>query len=214
MVATQLPCGERRPGTQLKPFGLRCGLWHTAGRTESARPVDSNQLSNGGAGARPARRSRHGWWSLLLVTALWPAWAQASFLPPDLIDTAADVIAVLVLILVPVGGIYLFWKVHVLPEIIAEKRHHPQKDAIKTLCILSLFFGGLLWPIAWLWAYTKPVMYKLAYGTDKHEDYYKEHPEQQPAPASEAQEVEALKAQIARLEARVAKLSKQEGRAG
>ena len=34
------------------------------------------------------------------------------------------------------------------------------------LCLLSLVFGGLLWPIAWLWAYSKPVMYKMAYGTD------------------------------------------------
>ena len=79
-----------------------------------------------------------------------------------------------VLLLVPVAGIYLFWKVHILPEVIAEQRHHPQKDAIKTLCLLSLFFGGLLWPIAWLWAYSKPVMYKLAYGADKHDDFYKE----------------------------------------
>jgi len=31
---------------------------------------------------------------------------------------------------------------------------------------LSLVFGGLLWPIAWIWAYTKPVLHKLAYGTD------------------------------------------------
>jgi hypothetical protein len=37
-----------------------------------------------------------------------------------------------------------------------------------------LVFGGLLWPIAWLWAYTKPVGYRLAYGTEKHEDYYHE----------------------------------------
>ena len=58
-----------------------------------------------------------------------------------------------------------------LPEKIAEKRHHPQKDAIHTLCLLSLVFGGLLWPIAWLWAYTKPVGYRMAYGTEKHEDY-------------------------------------------
>jgi hypothetical protein len=28
-------------------------------------------------------------------------------------------------------------------------------------------FGGLLWPIAWIWAYSKPVMHKLAYGHDK-----------------------------------------------
>ena len=63
--------------------------------------------------------------------------------------------------------------VHVLPEKIAEKRHHPQQTAIKTLCLLSLVFGGMLWPIAWLWAYTKPIGYKLAYGTDKHENYFK-----------------------------------------
>ncbi|KPK04579.1 MAG: hypothetical protein AMJ64_13275 [Betaproteobacteria bacterium SG8_39] len=88
------------------------------------------------------------------------------------VDTAADVLAWFVIVLVPVAGIYLFWKVHILPEIIAEKRHHPQKDAIKTLCILSLIFGGLLWPFAWLWAYSRPVMFKLAYGTEKHEDYY------------------------------------------
>ena len=59
--------------------------------------------------------------------------------------------------------------VHILPEKIAEKKKHPQTDAIKTLCLLSLFFGGMLWPLAWLWAYSKPVMYKLAYGTDKVE---------------------------------------------
>ena len=71
-------------------------------------------------------------------------------------------------------GIVLFWIVHVMPEKIAEKRHHPQKEAIHTLCLLSLVFGGLLWPIAWLWAYTKPVGYRLAYGTEKHDNYYLE----------------------------------------
>ena len=29
-------------------------------------------------------------------------------------------------------------------------------------------------PFAWLWAYTRPTNYKLAYGTDKHDDYYVE----------------------------------------
>jgi len=68
----------------------------------------------------------------------------------------------------------LFWMVHVLPEKIAHKRHHPQRDAIQVLCLLSLVFGGLLWPIAWLWAYVKPVTYQLAYGTEKHDDYFHE----------------------------------------
>ncbi len=82
--------------------------------------------------------------------------------------------ALIVIFIVPIVGITLFWIVHVLPEKIAHKRHHPQRDAIHMLCLLSLVFGGLLWPLAFLWAYSKPVLHKLAYGTDKHEDYYKE----------------------------------------
>lgn len=101
-----------------------------------------------------------------------PAAAHASFLPPALMDSVSWGIAWFVLIVMPIGGIVLFWMVHVLPEKIAHKRHHPQKDAIQVLCLLSLVFGGLLWPIAWLWAYTKPVSYRLAYGTDKHDEYY------------------------------------------
>ena len=124
--------------------------------------------------------------SLLLASPL-PAHAMGG----SVVDTIADVAAVIVMIVVPVGAIYLFWKVHVLPEVIAEKRHHPQKDAIKTLCILSLFFGGLLWPLAWLWAYSKPTLYKLAYGTDKHEDYYKELPTGAGSPAEEMARVRA-----------------------
>ena len=58
-----------------------------------------------------------------------------------------------------------------LPEKIAHKRHHPQQEAIQVLCLLSLAFGGMLWPLAWLWAYSKPVLHKLAYGTDKHESH-------------------------------------------
>jgi hypothetical protein len=106
--------------------------------------------------------------------AAWvlPFSAQASFLPPELMDSAAMGLAWFIIVAVPIGGIVLFWMVHVLPEKIAHKRHHPQRDAIQVLCLLSLVFGGLLWPIAWLWAYTKPTAYRLAYGTEKHEDYY------------------------------------------
>jgi CBS domain containing-hemolysin-like protein len=99
-----------------------------------------------------------------------PHAAHASLLSEEAEDTLATILAVFVLFLVPVVLIVLFWMVHVLPEKIAHKRHHPQFEAIRTLCLLSLVFGGLLWPLAWLWAYSKPVMYKMAYGTDKHPD--------------------------------------------
>ena len=122
--------------------------------------------------------------------------AFASFLSGDALDTAADWLAIFVLVLVPIGGIVLFWLVHILPEKVAEKRHHPQRDAITTLCLLSLVFGGLLWPIAWLWAYTRPVGYKLAYGTDKHEDYYAETADRAKAGELLAHEVDHLRDEL------------------
>src|SRR5215211_9536033 len=109
-----------------------------------------------------------------LVTCLGflavPPAASASLLSPELEDKLATFIALFVIFVVPVVLIALFWMVHVLPEKIAHQRHHPQFEAIRTLCLLSLVFGGLLWPFAWLWAYSKPVMYKMAYGTDIHPD--------------------------------------------
>lgn len=99
---------------------------------------------------------------------------HAVFLSGEALDTAADVLAIIVLIIVPVAAIVLFWLVHILPEKIAEKRHHPQQESIKVLCLLSLVFGGMLWPIAWLWAYTRPVLFKAAYGVEKHESYFEE----------------------------------------
>ena len=90
----------------------------------------------------------------------------ASFLSPETEDSLATGIAIFVIFVIPVVLITLFWLVHILPEKIAHNRHHPQFEAIRTLCLLSLVFGGMLWPIAWIWAYTKPVVHKLAYGTD------------------------------------------------
>ena len=128
--------------------------------------------------------------------------ARASFLSGDALDTAANVLSWVVLVVVPVVGIVVFWLIHILPEKIAEQRRHPQAKAIQTLCLLSLLFGGLLWPLAWLWAYTKPVLHKLAYGTDVADDHGGE-------PARETEMVEArddigqLRERLAALESRL-----------
>lgn len=118
---------------------------------------------------RPAMPSRV--LNVLLVScaAVLAPPAHASLLSGEALDTAANVISWFALVIVPVVLVTVFWMVHILPEKIAEKRRHPQLAAIKTLCLLSLFFGGLLWPFAWLWAYTKPVFHKLAYGSDTDE---------------------------------------------
>jgi CBS domain containing-hemolysin-like protein len=119
-----------------------------------------------------ARRARLS--ALGVLAAALPAIARASFLSGETLDTAATVLAWVVIFVAPVIAIGLFLVVHVLPEKIAEKNHHPQQHAIKTLCFLSLVFGGMLWPLAWLWAYTRPVAFRAAYGTEKHEHYFVE----------------------------------------
>jgi len=109
-----------------------------------------------------------------LAFGLSPALASASMFAGETLDKLAMGLAWFIVIVMPVVGIIVFWKLHILPEKIAEKRHHPQKDAIQVLCLLSLAFGGLLWPFAWLWAYTRPTTTFMAYGTEKHEDYFHE----------------------------------------
>lgn len=128
--------------------------------------------------------------------------SHASFLPPEVMAVAADWIALFVLFVVPIGAIVLFWLVHVLPEKIAEKRHHPQKQAINTLCLLSLVFGGMLWPVAWLWAFSRPVAFRIAYGTDKHEDYFREMAHEARAGKLTREEVLRLKGELDDIEHR------------
>src|SRR6266481_862601 len=136
----------------------------------------------------PARR-------LVLFIALTllalPSHAQASFLHGETLDTVAVVI-------VPPVLIVAFLAVHIIPEKVAERRHHPQLGAIKCLCFLSLVFGGLLWPIAWLWAYSKPVFHKMAYGTDVDRSHEKPIGKE-----SAIKELEQLRARAAELEAEI-----------
>jgi CBS domain containing-hemolysin-like protein len=125
-----------------------------------------------------------------------PSRAHASFLHGETLDSVANVIAWFALIIAPIVLITVFLLVHILPEKVAHKRRHPQLGAIKCLCLLSLVFGGLLWPIAWLWAYSKPVLHKMAYGTDVDDSH--ENPAWEKSATSE---LEQLRARVAELEA-------------
>src|SRR4026209_1815902 len=125
-----------------------------------------------------------------------PSHAHASFLHGETLDTVTNVIAWFAFIIVPPVLIVAFLAVHIIPEKVAEKRHHPQLGAIKCLCFLSLVFGGLLWPLAWLWAYSKPVFHKMAYGTDVDLSH-----EQTGGEKSATTELQQLRARVAELEA-------------
>lgn len=161
--------------------------------------------------ARNARAPRHpARWrplvpALLLAAALVPSNAHASFLSGDSLDTLANILSWIVLVVAPLMLIGIFLLIHILPEKIAEKKHHPQTKAIQCLCILSLFFGGLLWPLAWLWAYSKPVLHQLAYGTDVSEEAAHAKREDKPEQrAAREQEAAQLRARIAQLEKKLA----------
>jgi len=159
------------------------------------KPQDSTILSTDSP--RRPRGRRFVLFVALIFLAL-PSRAHASFLHGETLDTVADVIAWFAFIIVPPVLIVAFLAVHIIPEKVAEKRRHPQLGAIKCLCFLSLVFGGLLWPIAWLWAYSKPVLHKMAYGTDVDDSH------QKPAQRKSAiNELEQLRVRVAELEAEI-----------
>jgi CBS domain containing-hemolysin-like protein len=148
-----------------------------------------------------ARWPRGRWFIPFVAFAILalPSRAHASLFHGETLDSIANGISWFVLIIAPIIGITVFWLVHILPEKIAHKKKHPQTKAIQCLCLLSLAFGGLLWPIAWLWAYSKPVLHKLAYGTDVDESlgHLKEEV------TKEESEVERLRARVVELETKL-----------
>jgi hypothetical protein len=67
-----------------------------------------------------------------------------------------DVFALLVLLVLLIAIVAGIGVLGALPGIIARKRKHPQSDAISVGGWVGLFFGGVLWPLILIWAYTTP----------------------------------------------------------
>jgi CBS domain containing-hemolysin-like protein len=153
--------------------------------------------------AASARWPRSRWFIPFIAFAILalPARAHASLFHGETLDSIANGISWFVLIIAPIIGIAVFWLVHILPEKIAHKRKHPQTRLVQCLCLMSLVFGGILWPLAWILAYSKPVLHKLAYGTDVDESLA--HDDHGEAKTEEKSEVEKLRARIAQLEGQV-----------
>jgi len=147
------------------------------------------------------RRSRYRGILLLALfgAALLPQSAHASLFHGETLDAVANGISWVAIVIAPIIGIVLFWLVHILPEKIAHKRKHPQTRLVQCLCLMSLVFGGILWPLAWILAYSKPVLHKLAYGTDVDETLGHLEAEVK----HEESEVETLRARIAQLEKQI-----------
>jgi len=166
-------------------------------RTTSAFAMKIQHSATQSAASVPRRRHRRFGPLVALAFLALTSNARASIFHGETLDSIANGISWVVLIIAPIIGVVAFWMVHILPEKIAEKKRHPQAKAIQCVCLLSLCFGGILWPLAWLWAYTKPVLHKMAYGTDVGESHGHAGEEE----ASE-NEVEKLRARVAELEAK------------
>ena len=159
----------------------------------------------------PKKRTAIRWapGTLLAVVLLLPSSAHASIFQGETLDKVANVLTWVVLVIAPIVGIAVFLLIHILPEKIAEKKEHPQAKAIQCLCLLSLVFGGILWPLAWLWAYTRPVLHKLAYGTDTVAHGHEDAP---PTPdPKETEELNQLRKRVAELETKLAGKTASEG---
>jgi hypothetical protein len=67
-----------------------------------------------------------------------------------------DVLTFVVLGILLSAGLYAAFRLGALPGQLARQRGHPQADAINVAGWVGLLTLGLLWPIALIWAFTRP----------------------------------------------------------
>lgn len=67
-----------------------------------------------------------------------------------------------ILIVVAVIVIVMLGK---LPGQLARKRGHPQAAAINATSWIGIATGGLLWPVAFIWAFMTPILSRPASGS-------------------------------------------------
>ena len=94
-----------------------------------------------------------------------------------------DIFAIFVLVILLLAAVAIWVVLAMLPGRIARSRNHPQADAINVGGWLGALFGGVLWPVFLVWAYSTPIRVSSEEGSP---------------------EIEALRARIDALEATLA----------
>lgn len=69
---------------------------------------------------------------------------------------ALDIVAFIVFALLICAAVVIVVNVGKLPGELAHKWGHPQAAAISAMGWIGIATGGLLWPIAFIWAFTTP----------------------------------------------------------
>ena len=95
-----------------------------------------------------------------------------------------DMFTWFVLLVMIASAVVVFVVLGVLPGKVAQKRQHPQAEAINVASWLALIFGFAAWPFVLVWAYLRPVA----------------RPLDQPADEAVRQRIAGLEAHIAELE--------------
>jgi hypothetical protein len=75
---------------------------------------------------------------------------------------ALDAFAFVVFAVLIFVGVIIVVNLGKLPGQLAHKWNHPQAGAINAMSWIGIATGGLLWPVAFIWAFTKPVGAKSA----------------------------------------------------
>jgi len=71
-----------------------------------------------------------------------------------------DVFAFVVFAVLIIVGVIIVVSLGKLPGQLARKWGHPQASAINAMSWIGIATGGILWPIAFVWAFVKPVVGK------------------------------------------------------
>lgn len=71
----------------------------------------------------------------------------------EFIEPYLNNFALVLLLCIAIGGVYLIIYIHDIPYEIAKKRNHPHQDAFHVAGWVSLFLMHSIWPILWIWAY-------------------------------------------------------------
>src|SRR5271168_3400337 len=75
---------------------------------------------------------------------------------------ALDAFAFVVFAVLIFVGVVIVVSLGKLPGQLAHKWNHPQAAAINAMSWIGIATGGLLWPIAFIWAFTTPFGARLA----------------------------------------------------
>lgn len=64
-----------------------------------------------------------------------------------------DVFAIIVLVVAVASAVGIFLILGMAPGYVARRRGHPWAEAVSVAGWITLIFGFVLWPLAFIWAY-------------------------------------------------------------